>query len=56
LDNPRIAVAVVVENGGSGSGVAGPIAKQVMDYYLLPDSPLHLAPPEPIEHSLTRDH
>jgi penicillin-binding protein 2 len=56
LDNPRIAVAVVVENGGSGSGVAGPIAKQVMDYYLLPDSPLHLAPPEPIEHSLTRNH
>ncbi len=35
LDDPKIAVAVIVENGGSGSGVAAPIAKKVMDYYLL---------------------
>lgn len=34
VDNPRIAVAVVVENGGSGGAVAAPIARQVMDYYL----------------------
>ncbi len=34
LDNPRIAVAVVVENGSSGSGVAAPIAKAIMDEYL----------------------
>lgn len=34
LDNPQIAVAVIVENGESGSGVAGPIAKAVMDEYL----------------------
>ena len=33
-ENPRIAVAVVVENGSSGSGVAAPIAKAVMDEYL----------------------
>jgi penicillin-binding protein 2 len=33
-DNPRIAVAVIVENGGSGSGVAAPIARKVMDSYL----------------------
>jgi len=33
-DNPRIAVAVIVENGSSGSGVAAPIAKAVMDKYL----------------------
>jgi len=34
LDNPRIAVAVVVENGSSGSRVAAPIARKIMDEYL----------------------
>lgn len=34
FDEPRIAVAVIVENGSSGSGVAAPIAKAVMDAYL----------------------
>jgi penicillin-binding protein 2 len=33
-ENPTIAVAVMVENGGSGSGVAAPIARAVLDYYL----------------------
>jgi penicillin-binding protein 2 len=35
VELPRIAVAVVVENGGGGSSVAAPIARQVLDYYLL---------------------
>ncbi len=34
-DNPKIAVAVLVENGGHGGTAAGPIARAVMDYYLL---------------------
>jgi len=34
LGNPKIAVAVVVENGGSGSSVAAPIARAIMDRYL----------------------
>jgi penicillin-binding protein 2 len=34
LDNPRIAVAIIVENGSSGSRVAAPIAKAIMDEYL----------------------
>ncbi|HLT04853.1 MAG TPA: penicillin-binding transpeptidase domain-containing protein, partial [Pseudomonas sp.] len=34
-EDPRIAVAVMVENGESGSGVAGPMARQVMDAWLL---------------------
>ena len=34
VENPRIAVAVIVENGSSGSGVAAPIAKAIMDSYL----------------------
>ena len=34
-DNPSIALAVLVENGGSGGGVAAPIAREVMDAWLL---------------------
>ncbi|MBT8079487.1 MAG: penicillin-binding protein 2 [Gammaproteobacteria bacterium] len=34
LEEPQIAVAVVVENGSSGSRVAAPIARAVMDRYL----------------------
>jgi penicillin-binding protein 2 len=33
-ENPTIAIAVMVENGGSGSGTAAPIARKVFDYYL----------------------
>ncbi len=35
-DDPAIAVAVLVENGGGGSSVAGPVAREVLDAYLLP--------------------
>nr|VFK79489.1 MAG: penicillin-binding protein 2 [Candidatus Kentron sp. SD] len=34
LDNPRIAVSVIVENGGNGSRSAAPIARALIDYYL----------------------
>ena len=34
-ENPKIALAVLVENGGFGSQSAAPIARQVIDYYLL---------------------
>ena len=33
-ETPQIAVAVIVENGGSGSSAAAPIARRVIDYYL----------------------
>lgn len=36
--DPKLAVAVVVENGGGGSHVAAPVAKQVLDAYLLHDA------------------
>lgn len=35
VDEPRIAVAVIVENGGHGGSVAAPVAKAVMDAYLI---------------------
>ena len=34
-DHPRIAIAVLVENGGFGAQAAAPIARAVLDYYLL---------------------
>lgn len=36
---PRIALAVLVENGGHGGSTAAPIARKVMDYYLLGKEP-----------------
>jgi penicillin-binding protein 2 len=46
-DNPRIAVGILVENGGHGGSAAAPIARQVFDYYLLgklPEKPAQLSP------------
>ncbi|MNI87155.1 penicillin-binding protein 2 [compost metagenome] len=34
-DDPKIVVSVMVENGESGSGVAAPVVRQVMDAWLL---------------------
>ena len=34
-DKPKIAIAVVVENAGWGSAIAGPIVRKALDYYLL---------------------
>ncbi len=34
VEDPQIAVAVIVENGESGSNIAAPVAKAVMDKYL----------------------
>jgi len=35
LDSPKIALAVLVENGGFGARAAAPIARTVLDYFLL---------------------
>lgn len=40
-EDPKIAVAVMVENGESGGRVAAPVARQLFDAWLLPD-------PEPV--------
>ena len=52
-ENPKTAVAVVVENGGHGGSAAAPIAKKVMDYYFehnpIESEPSTEAPPvEPV--------
>jgi penicillin-binding protein 2 len=48
VEAPRIAIAVLVENGGFGAAAAAPVARQVMDAYLLrkfDDAPLPPADP-----------
>lgn len=37
-DNPQIALALIVENGGWGSTVAAPLARTIFDYWLAPDT------------------
>jgi penicillin-binding protein 2 len=43
-DDPKIALAVLVENGGHGSSTAAPIARQVIDFYLLGKEPQLVKP------------
>jgi penicillin-binding protein 2 len=43
-DKPRIALAVLAENAGHGGTVSAPIARKVIDYYLLGKVPLSMQP------------
>lgn len=44
--NPRIALAVLVENGGFGAQAAAPVAKQMIDYWLTGKNSLSLPAPK----------
>ncbi len=46
-DEPRIALAVLVENAGFGARAAAPVARQVLDYYLLGKRAARPADPAP---------
>lgn len=39
VENPRIVLTVLVENGGSGGSTAAPIARKVLDYFFLGTMP-----------------
>jgi len=43
-EEPKIAIAVLVENGGFGARAAAPIARAAIDYYLLGKKPVGPAP------------
>jgi penicillin-binding protein 2 len=43
-DDPKIAFAILVENGGHGGATAGPIARTILDYFLLGKLPPPAAP------------
>ncbi len=49
VDQPKIALAVLVENGGFGAQSAAPIARMVFDYYLLGKLPKGAAPEDDVE-------
>jgi hypothetical protein len=38
-DNPKIALAMIVENAGFGAQAAAPIARKTFDYFLLGKTP-----------------
>lgn len=46
-ENPTIAIAILVENGGFGAQAAAPIVRQVLDYHLLGKVPNAPAPADP---------
>jgi penicillin-binding protein 2 len=46
-DDPKLAMAILVENGKHGGSTAGPIAREVFDYYLLGKKPVHMELPDP---------
>ena len=48
-DHPRIALSVLVENGGWGATAAAPIARAVFDYYLLGQKAAAAALPAPTQ-------
>jgi penicillin-binding protein 2 len=48
-EQPKIAVAVLVENGGFGAQSAAPIARMVFDYYLLGKLPKGAAKEDDVE-------
>jgi len=48
-DKPRIALSVLVENGGFGAQAAAPIARKVLDYFLLGKTEPGPAPAVPIK-------
>jgi len=47
LESPKIALAVIVENGGFGARAAAPISRTVLDYFLLGKVPAGLTMPTP---------
>jgi penicillin-binding protein 2 len=46
VEDPKIAVAVLVENGGFGAAAAAPIARKVLDAYLLESDPAEPQKPD----------
>ncbi len=51
LESPRIALAIVVENGGFGARTAAPLARAVLDYFMLGKLPAGMDQPTPEDES-----
>ena len=46
MDDPKIAIAVIVENGGGGGKVAAPIGRALFDYWILQRETNPITPPD----------
>jgi penicillin-binding protein 2 len=55
VENPKIAMAVIVENGGFGARAAAPIARTVLDYFLLGKLPAGMQKPTPEDAAADND-
>jgi len=53
LEGPKIALVVLVENGGFGARAAAPIARTVLDYFLLGKLPASPKKPAPVSDAQT---
>jgi penicillin-binding protein 2 len=52
VDSPRIALAIVIENGGFGARAAAPVARTVLDYFMLGKVPPGMDQPTPEDESI----
>lgn len=56
VEEPQIAVAVLVENGGGGSKTAAPIARKLFDYWIITREKNPIEPPTPAELKVINEH
>ncbi len=55
LDSPRIAIAIVIENGGFGARAAAPVARTVLDYFMLGKVPPGMDQPTPEDEAINEE-
>jgi penicillin-binding protein 2 len=55
VESPRIALAVVVENGGFGARAAAPLARTVLDYFMLGKTPEGMDQPTPEDEAVDEE-
>ena len=51
----KIALAVLVENGGFGARAAAPLARAVLDYFMLGKTPAGMAQPTPEDEAIDEE-
>jgi len=56
VENPSIALAVLVENGGGGSTVAAPIGRELFDYWVVQRNKDPIMPPTPDQLKIIKRH
>jgi penicillin-binding protein 2 len=55
VDSPRIAIAIIIENGGFGARAAAPVARTVLDYFMLGKVPAGMDQPTPEDESIDEE-